>query len=191
MILDTYGFWILNLMKPISLTFSNNEAHSHNREFLEISIAQNVGKRVPFFTTCKLRKKSLLTAFLFKTESKFHLKKHLMQQNSTATSSIYSHILVVHRQDDTVCRLSSTISMQLLEEPLVYGIALNRCLIFFRWNSCYKTHSHEKVAPKRSHNGHNSSSEKPRCLLHKKTLTSWLMWWMLVVCRARVVNPFI
>jgi len=34
-----------------------------------------------------------------------------MQENFAATWGIYSHILVIHRQDDTVCRLSSTIFM--------------------------------------------------------------------------------
>ncbi len=35
MILDTYGFQILNLMNPISLTFNNNKAHSHNEDIFK------------------------------------------------------------------------------------------------------------------------------------------------------------
>ncbi len=49
MILDTYGFQILNLMNPISLTFNNNKVHSHNEDIFPNSIAQNVGKQVPDF----------------------------------------------------------------------------------------------------------------------------------------------
>lgn len=59
---------------------------------------------------------------------------------------MYLHILIVHREDNAVCRLSSTVTIQLLVEPVVYGRAFIRLLILFRLNSYIKTHMNLRMS---------------------------------------------